>query len=56
MLVVTEIEEYMVTLKHNGRGVPLEIPRQYFPNDIQIGDVVKVIKNEVATRRRNNNI
>lgn len=52
MLVVTRVEQYMVTLKHNGRGKPLELPRQYFPDEIKVNDVVKIIKDECNTKRR----
>ncbi len=52
MLVVTNLELYMATLKHNGTGQPLKIPRHYLPDDIDVGDVVRIVKDEVASKRK----
>lgn len=54
MLVVKKIERYMVTIDNTFTGTPLELPTHWLDmnEEIQEGDVIKIIKDEVNTLRR----
>ena len=50
-LIITKITLFVVTLKNDGKGYPIEIPRYYFPKNIKKGDVIRLIKDEITTKR-----
>ena len=54
MLVVKKIDGYMVEIDNTFTGTPLRIPTHWLDMDEEIreGDVIKIVKDEVNTLRR----
>lgn len=50
VLVIDRFEEYIAIISHN--GTTFEIPKYYLPDNAKEGDVIKIIIDEVATRKR----
>lgn len=51
MLILDRIEGYMAIIAHNN-GSTFELPRYLLPDNIKEGDVIKIIVDELNTRKR----
>ena len=54
MLVIDRIEGYMAVIEDNGST--MEIPARYLPDNAKEGDVIKLIVDEVSTKRKKQSI
>jgi DNA-binding XRE family transcriptional regulator len=55
MLIIEKFEGYKAIIKHHNRNT-FKLPRYLLPDNVKEGDVIKIIVNEVVTRRKEKNI
>lgn len=54
MLIVDRIEGHIAIIED--KGDTIEIPRHFLPKSVKEGDVIKIIVDEVATKKRKQDI